>query len=205
MPARNCGRTCWDSPRSGNVRVHGAPPLAEIHLSPPENGENTIVSSGPHVPPRWLRTSHKTVGAASSRRSRERAPRPFRSRRFNFRSAKNPIEALSGDQNGEMPPSVPGSCQTSSETSDRSHSAVTSPARPLKTRSRPSGDMARMVFGTPETTAGAHRTPSGRLIDTLTGSGAGDRSGATSGRDRVAPNLWSLSRSRTLRERCRRR
>ena len=44
-----------------------------------------------------------------------------------MRSAKNPIEALSGDQNGEMPPSVPGSCQASSSARDRSQSAVASP------------------------------------------------------------------------------
>ena len=87
------------------------PPFAEMRLSPPENGENTIVLSGPHVPPRWLalpqrRRHNESVGV----RGRDR----FRSSRFNLRSAKNPIEALSGDQNGEMPPSVPGSCQASS-------------------------------------------------------------------------------------------
>ena len=97
--------------------------------------------------------------------SRERVPRPFRSSRFNLRSAKNPIDALSGDQNGEMPPSVPGSCQASSIASDRSQSAVASSARALKTTSRPSGDMARMVFGTPSSTAGGHLTPSGRLME----------------------------------------
>ena len=144
-----------------------------MRLSAPENGENTIVLSGPHVPPRWVRTSYKVAGVAAVSTSS----------RFSLRSAKNPIDALSGDQNGEMPPSVPGSCLASSIASDRIQSAVPSSVRALKTTRRPSGEMARMVLGTPSSTAGGHLTPAGRLMDAGTGgagAAAGDR-GVTAG------------------------
>ena len=68
-----------------------------------------------------------------------------------------------------MPPSVPGSCLASSIASDRIQSDVPSSVRALKTTRRPSGEIARMVLGTPSSTARGHLTPAGRLMDAGTG------------------------------------
>ena len=46
------------------------------------------------------------------------------SRRFNFCSAKKPIDRPSGDQNGKLAPSVPVSSRPDDEASGRSHSGV---------------------------------------------------------------------------------
>ena len=43
------------------------------------------------------------------------------STRFSFSSAKNPMDRLSGDQNGDVPCSVPGSGRAAEESSDRTH------------------------------------------------------------------------------------
>src|ERR671924_462172 len=45
------------------------------------------------------------------------------------------------------------------------HRAVSSSDLALYTSRRPSGDSARRVFGTPPSTAGAHRIPGGRLMN----------------------------------------
>jgi hypothetical protein len=46
------------------------------------------------------------------------------SRRFNFWSAKKPIDRPSGDQNGKPAPSVPVSSRPDVDASGRSHSAL---------------------------------------------------------------------------------
>src|SRR5437867_3241164 len=55
------------------------------------------------------------------------------SRRRSFPPAKNPNEALSGDQNGNRPPSVPASGLASSPSIGRSHNCRFSPALAAKT------------------------------------------------------------------------
>src|SRR5262249_19379187 len=62
---------------------------------------------------------------------------------FSFPSAKNPMKRLSGDQNGQDPPSVPGSDCASEASNDLTQSrrrALGGPA--AKAMRRPSGDTA---------------------------------------------------------------
>ena len=68
-----------------------------------------MAPSGPHAP-RW-----GSRGASH----RVRTGPPTTSTRFNFPSAKNPIDRLSGDQNGEIAPSVPETACAVAESSRR--------------------------------------------------------------------------------------
>jgi hypothetical protein len=72
---------------------------------------NTISPFAFHEPPRPSAASHTTTG--------EPTVTPID---FNFPSAKNPSELLSGDQNGKYAPSVSGSALASTEFSARTHS-----------------------------------------------------------------------------------
>src|SRR5262245_51395477 len=66
---------------------------------------------------------------------------------FNRPEAKNPMNRLSGDQNGKAAPSVLGICRGASVPIAQSHSAYVSRVLPTKTMCRPSGDLA--TCGTP--------------------------------------------------------
>src|ERR1017187_7090842 len=90
-----------------------------------------------HEPPVARTASHSVTGGP-----------PAISIRFNFRSAKNASDLLSGDQNGESPPSVPASARAAGESSGRSHRVAGAPlgwAR--KTIHRPSGETAAAESG----------------------------------------------------------
>jgi hypothetical protein len=67
---------------------------------------------------------------------------PSTSTRLSWRSAKNPMERPSGDQNGCAPPSVPGMARTSWEPRSRNQilQVDSVPARPTNTRRAPSGE-----------------------------------------------------------------
>src|SRR5262245_47650261 len=65
--------------------------------------------------------------------------------RFNLPSAKNPTEALSGDQNGNDAVSVPGSGCAVTESSRRTQSCDLPSFNAEKTKRRPSGEMANEV------------------------------------------------------------
>lgn len=78
------------------------------------DGPNRIVPSAPQVPP---------VGEGAS--ASGIAGPPLRSRRSSFPLAKKPIDLLSGDQNGHMPPSVAGIALASAWSSARSQSRDT--------------------------------------------------------------------------------
>ena len=85
-----------------------------------------------HVPPRKSGLSHNVSGGP-----------PPTSIRLIFSSAKNPIDRLSGDQNGPAAPSVPGSSCAVMLSSDLTHSRL----RPVATFARnairrPSGETA---------------------------------------------------------------
>src|SRR5215467_6133545 len=93
---------------------------------------NRIVSFGPHEPPRGSGTS----AIAST------GP-PATGIFFSFPSAKNPIQRLSGDQNGPSAPSVPGIARAKSAVKGLSHSVgLASAVAATKTIDRPSGDKA---------------------------------------------------------------
>ena len=62
------------------------------------------------------------------------------SSRLSFPAAKKPRKALSGDQNGSRPPSVPGRALASVLSIGRNHSCPFAPAAE-KTMERPSGDI----------------------------------------------------------------
>src|SRR5262245_2071460 len=96
---RNCGHRwlAWPCWRVGSLSA--LPPAAEIrHKVALGAGENTIVSSGPHVAPRDSRFEVESVRAAP----------PVIEIFFRFGPAKKPIHWLSGEKNGVRAPSVPG-------------------------------------------------------------------------------------------------
>ena len=62
--------------------------------------------------------------------------------RFKRFSVKNPTERPSGDQNGPVAPSVPGSGRDTSESNEWSQSLLPSLSRPANTRWCPSGETA---------------------------------------------------------------
>src|SRR5215471_20663628 len=67
--------------------------------------------------------------------------------RLSLPPAVNASDLLSGDQNVNAPPSVPGSGREASVSSDRSHNTLVSGASPApNTMKRPSGDGV-MVLG----------------------------------------------------------
>ena len=85
---------------------------------------------------------------ASARRVRERfgAP-PVTAIVFSFNGVKKPMRRLSGDQNGNWPPSPPSSRRTAIESSDRTHNSVSvCEAEPVKKATIvPSGEIARLA------------------------------------------------------------
>src|SRR5262249_42741566 len=70
---------------------------------------------------------------------------PAMSMRFSLPSAKNPTDALSGDQNGYDAPSVPGSSCAATESNGRSQSWDLLSWDAKNTRLRPSGEIANDV------------------------------------------------------------
>ena len=85
----------------------------DLHQGRLRAGENRITPPGPQAPPRPNGASATTC-----------AEPPLISIVFSLASAKNPSERLSGDQNGKIPPSVPGRMRASSELVGRIHSWV---------------------------------------------------------------------------------
>src|SRR5262252_3998442 len=67
---------------------------------------------------------------------------PAISMRFTLPSAKNPTDALSGDQNGYVAPSVPASGCAATESNGRSQSWDLPSFDAENTNRRPSGEMA---------------------------------------------------------------
>src|SRR6185436_8737453 len=81
-------------------------------VTPPR--ENRMDPSEPQVPCATLDgTAARTCGWA-----------PPRSIRFNLKSAKKPSDRLSGDQNGQLAPSVPGNAWADIESNSRTHSRM---------------------------------------------------------------------------------
>src|SRR6185436_17705629 len=96
-------------------------------------GEKRITPSRFHDPPRGLPPTSQMVSGGP----------PWTSIFFNFESTKKASLRLSGDQNGETAPSVPGSALASSESSERIHNTrfLSSPTA-AKTMRLPSGEIA---------------------------------------------------------------
>src|SRR5262249_21284632 len=80
-------------------------------MPPRVHGANRIVPSGFHVPVYTFGVSEMSPMAV--------AGPPSTPIFFSLPSTKNPTALLSGDQNGEEPPSVSGSRRASSTSSDR--------------------------------------------------------------------------------------
>src|SRR5262245_39327335 len=95
----------------------GSPPLAGMRSTVEAGAGVKGMPSAPHVPPYG-------EGALAS----DVVTRLTRSTRFNCPSAKNPIDPLSGDQNGCDAPSVCVSGSARSASSERTHNCV--PAGP---------------------------------------------------------------------------
>ena len=109
----------------------GVPPPALTRMSGVDGpAEKMITPSGPQAPPRPICTAQTTCTES-----------PLRSMVFNWPSAKNPRERLSGDQKGKIAPSVPGSARASSEFMERIQSAVL-PSSPVAAKAidAPSGE-----------------------------------------------------------------
>ncbi len=97
--------------RPNRVAAVDSPPLAETRkIGPPGLFENRIVPSLFHAPPKG---AGRGTPASSPIRRDVHA--------LQLVSAKNPIERLSGDQNGHDPRSVPANGRANGESSDRSH------------------------------------------------------------------------------------
>src|SRR6267378_6751068 len=94
------------------------------------SGANRITPPGPHAPPR-------PKGASQT----ANAEPPLRSVVFNLPPAKKPSDRLSGDQNGKVAPSVPGSRCASGAFIGRTQT-VFLPSGPVATKAihPPSGD-----------------------------------------------------------------
>ena len=96
------------------VTETGVPPLTLTRIRGVcVPAENTITPPGPQAPPRPNGASAITC-----------AEPPFKSTVFNFPSAKNPSERLSGDQKGKIAFSVPGTTRTTSESMGRTQIEV---------------------------------------------------------------------------------
>src|SRR5262252_10452499 len=93
-----------------------------------------MVPSRFQAPPRLASALTKTCGAP-----------PTISMRFTLPSAKNPTDALSGDQNGYVAPSVPASGCAATESNGRSQSWDLPSFDAKNTRLRPSGEIANEV------------------------------------------------------------
>jgi hypothetical protein len=98
---RNRGKRWPTSPAAASSVDTGtaSPPADETRCSGPLMfGPNTMLPSGPHVPPRPSGASHRVTGGP-----------PASATSFSLPSAKNASDAPSGDQNGNAALSVPGS------------------------------------------------------------------------------------------------
>src|SRR5678816_3345108 len=95
---RNCGEDwllCCDSNR---VAAEASPPSQEMRkIGPPGFVEKTIVPSLFHAPPRGAGATDTNVFTDP----------PSMLMNLSLLSAKNPMDRLSGDQNGDVAPSVP--------------------------------------------------------------------------------------------------
>src|SRR5262245_22371275 len=151
---RNCGNRWLACPVSSRVTTTGSPPAAgtfERGLTPV--GANKMVPSRFQAPPDPATALASTCGAP-----------PTISTRFSLLSAKNPTEALSGDQNGYLAPSVPASGRAATESSGRTQSSDLPSFDAENTSRRPSGEMANESGSAVE----------GVLTSTRISGGAGD-------------------------------
>ena len=103
---------------------------AEQSARPPF-GANTIVPSRFQVPPTPRPASHRVTGGP-----------PVTSIFFSLPWAKKPMNRLSGDQNGNAPPSVPGSTCASTASNDRTARADRPAVLTPKATRWPSGESA---------------------------------------------------------------
>src|SRR5688572_2584912 len=113
------------------TRMRPVPPPGAFPIVP---GAKTITLSRFQLPPRPAGASHSTVGG----------PPPI-STFLSFPAAKNPTNRLSGDQNGKVPPSVPGISRAPTAPTGRSQSWYLVGLPATKTMLRPSGDTATWV------------------------------------------------------------
>ena len=92
------------------------------HLGPPEAGTRRNPSGAPKrmTPSRLQAPPTEPLPSVGASHTTSGAP-PAMSTRFSFPPAMNAIDLLSGDQNGKLAPSVPGSERAVSESSGRSH------------------------------------------------------------------------------------
>jgi len=119
------------------------------------DGANTMTPSRFQAPPRLFDASPSVTGGP-----------PASAILFIFPSAKNPIEALSGDQKRYCPtPSVPGRTLAASESSSRTHSRC-APRQPILTARLPERSSRRCGFEQAELSAGL---PSHRHHDRVLG------------------------------------
>ena len=108
----------------------GTPPSsATRNRAPLIFGAKTITPSRFHVPPRGVAASHRVCAGP-----------PARAIFLSLPCAKNPRFRPSGDQNGNVAPSVPGIGRASSESSGRTQRRVGPPSSLTKARLRPSGE-----------------------------------------------------------------
>src|ERR1039458_522720 len=126
---------CLISLRAGSVSV-------TFTGTPPEAGTRSRVRS-PVVKRSTPTQLHEPAVARPPAHSVTGGP-PAISIRFNFRSAKNANDLLSGDQNGESPSSVPASERATGESSGRSHRVAAGALLGCERKmiQRPSGDTA---------------------------------------------------------------
>ena len=99
--------------------------------------------------------------------------------RLSLPFAKNPIDLLSGDQNGPTAPSVPPSRFAVSESSGRSQRNDVLPTTATNARYRPSGDSAS-GFG-PEPASCKEPNTGPRLIVAVSGTGMATRTSDAAG------------------------
>src|SRR5262245_51345266 len=119
------------------VTIWGAPPLADTRRIADKVPEKRITPPGPHVPPRGSDASQIVCTGP-----------PATSTRFSFPCAKNAIDRLSGDQNGNDASSVPASALGATASSGRTHSIESLPATSAtNARYCPSGDSSSSIVG----------------------------------------------------------
>src|SRR5262249_61398999 len=108
------------------------PPAAGTWYRMPTGlGQNRMIPSGLHAPPR------PTITSAISR-----AGPPLISIAFSLFGTKKPIDKLSGDQNGQDALSVPARGLASSESNARTHTIILPFNAAVNASLRPSGDTA---------------------------------------------------------------
>src|SRR5262249_49468040 len=97
-PGNNCGHRCEISPLSSFVSGSGLPPPSGTRNKPDACCAKTMKPSSDQLPPANDRVSHNVMAAPPDTET-------FLSRP----SAKNAIHCPSGEKNGLIAPSVPGS------------------------------------------------------------------------------------------------